>query len=561
MTKDLPHKVRGDPVRLRQIITNLINNAIKFTERGEIVVDVCCDEQDRVCLSVSDTGIGIAPEIAENLFQPFRQADSSTSRKYGGTGLGLAISKQLVELMGGTIALKTTPGKGSTFSVALPLERLADEAPSIVPAVRGSLAGMSVLIVDDNATDRSILLEHAREWKMNATSASNGTEALDQLHAAISDGRTFDVAIIDVSMPVMDGVALVHAIKADASLAQLKIIMVTSFDTADDISLARKLGVGHCLNKPVRGTDLHACVVAAIGITTPNTTPYADPADTPTSVPAFVSPAASFTNATVRVLLAEDNIVNQEIAVAMLEDTGYSVTVVENGLEALSTLANGEFDVVLMDCQMPEMDGFEATRVLRRQEIETGRHRMPVIALTANAISGDRERCLEAGMDDYVSKPVRRDVLLAALANWTQPSTVVRISPLITDDAPLAAPSAAEAVTIDPKALQTLRELQRPGRPDVLTRVIDLFALDAPRLLAAMRDAVAASDAEALRHAAHTLKSTSANVGATMLTANCREIEQLARAAEVAAARGPIGDAVGELDRVLAALALERVTA
>ena len=557
MANDLPQQVRGDPVRLRQIITNLINNAIKFTEHGEIVVDACCDEQGRVCLSVSDTGIGIAPEIAENLFQPFRQADSSTSRKYGGTGLGLAISKQLAELMGGTIALKTAPGKGSTFSVVLRLERLAEEAPSLVPAVRGSLAGMSVLIVDDNPTDRSILLEHARGWKMNATSASNGTEALDQLHAAVADGRTFDVAIIDVSMPVMGGVALVHAIKADASLAQLKIIMVTSFDTVDDIRLARELGVGRCLNKPIRGTDLHVCVAAAIGVATANATQYTDTS----IIPTVVCPTTSLANATARVLLAEDNLINQEIALAMLEDTGYRVTVVENGLQALSALANGAFDVVLMDCQMPEMDGFEATRVLRRQEIETGRTRMPVIALTANAISGDKKRCLEAGMDDYVSKPVRRDVLLATIAHWAHPSTIVGNSPRITDDAPLAAPSATGTATIDPKALQTLRELQRPGRPDLLTRVIDLFALDAPRLLAAMRDAVAASDAEALRHAAHTLKSTSANVGATMLAVNCREIEQLARAAEVTAAGVPLGDALEELDRVLAALALERVAA
>jgi CheY-like chemotaxis protein/HPt (histidine-containing phosphotransfer) domain-containing protein len=423
--------------------------------------------------------------------------------------------------------------------------------------VRGSLAGMGVLIVDDNATDRSILLEHARGWMMDATSASSGAEALDQLHAAVADGRTFDVAIIDVSMPVMDGVALVHAIKADASLAQLKIIMVTSFDTADDIRLARELGVGHCLNKPVRGTDLHACVAAAIGVSMPNATRYPDTS----IIPTFVSSTTSLANATARVLLAEDNIINQEIAVAMLEDTGYRVTVVENGLQVLSTLANGAFDVVLMDCQMPEMDGFEATRMLRRQEIETGRPRMPVIALTANAVSGDKERCLEAGMDDYVSKPVRRDVLLAAIAHWTHPSTIVVTSPPITVDAPLAAPAATGTPVIDPKALQTLRELQRPGRPDLLTRVIDLFALDAPRLLSAMRNAVAQSDAEALRHAAHTLKSTSANVGATMLAVNCREIEQLACAADVAAAGVPLGDALEQLDRVLAALALERVAA
>ncbi|CAB3779645.1 response regulator [Pararobbsia alpina] len=557
---DLPERVRGDPVRLRQILTNLINNAIKFTERGGIVVDAYCDEQDRICLSVSDTGIGIAPEIAANLFQPFRQADSSTSRKYGGTGLGLSISRQLAELMGGTIALETTPGKGSTFSVALRLERLTGKGSFVAPAVRGSLAGRSVLIVDDGATDRSILLEHAREWSMNATSASNGVEALNHLRDATANGRLFDVAIIDVRMPVMDGIELVRAIRADAALAPLSIVLLTSFDASDNFGLARQLGVSHCLSRPVRGSDLYASIAAAIGFATPDTAPYAGTGVTPTSIPAPASTAPCCAKATTRVLLAEDNAVNQEIAVAMLEGAGYSVTVAGNGLEVLSTLANNEFDIVLMDCQMPEMDGFVATRTLRRQELETGRRRIPIIAMTANVVSGDKERCLEAGMDDYVSKPVRRDVLLATLVHWIKPTEIAR------DGFGINAPDAAashesDPVTIDPKALQALRDLQKPGRPDVLTRVIDLFVLDAPRLLAAMHDAFVAGDAEALRYAAHTLKSTSANVGAVVLQAKCREIEQLARTSGVAAASTPLGSVPAELERVLAALALEKVAA
>jgi CheY-like chemotaxis protein/HPt (histidine-containing phosphotransfer) domain-containing protein len=263
---------------------------------------------------------------------------------------------------------------------------------------------------------------------------------------------------------------------------------------------------------------------------------------------------------TVRVLLAEDNAINQEIATAMLEDTGYHVTAAENGRVVLSMLASSDFDVILMDCQMPEMDGFEATRELRRRENETGGHRTPVIALTANAIGGDRERCLEAGMDDYISKPFRRDILLKTLAHWTRDERKAPSSTPIADEIP-GISATPEAVTIDPKALQVLRALQKPGRPDVLTRVVDMFNLDAPRLLSAMRNAIAANDADALQRAAHTLKSTSANVGAMLLAAYCREIEQLARSADVAATAAPFDGAMEELDRVLVALALERVAA
>jgi signal transduction histidine kinase/DNA-binding response OmpR family regulator len=555
MATDLPQYVRSDPARLRQILMNLISNAIKFTEHGEIVVEASMGAGNQVRLSVSDSGIGIAPEHAADLFRPFRQADSSTSRKYGGTGLGLAISKQLAEMMGGTITLKTEPGKGSTFMVALPLEQPTMEAQPIVAATRGSLAGLSVLIVDDAATDRNVLLGYAHEWGMNATSMSNGMEALVDLRTALANGRFYDVALIDVRMPIMSGIDLVREIRADAAIAQLKIIMLTSYDAADSFSLIRDLGVGHCLSRPLRGSDLYTCIAAEVGASRGDVAPNAGvDANSPQ---ARTSMAASQGTVPVRVLLAEDNAVNQEIALAMLEGTDHDVTVAENGLEALSAIEKGEFDVVLMDCQMPKMDGFEATRMLRLHELEMGRSRMPVIAMTANALSGDRERCIKVGMDDYVSKPVRREVLLATLARWTQRSAPARSQPQIAETSQMAA-AATETVVIDPGALQALRNLQRPGRPDVLTRVIDLFAVDAPRLLVAMRAAIGASDAEALRLASHTLKSTSANVGAGVLAEKCREIERLARVAETAAAMVPLEDATKELDRALAMLAMER---
>jgi len=455
--------------------------------------------------------------------------------------------------MGGTLTLRTAPGEGSTFSASFHLEQPTDEVESHLSAVRSSLAGTSMLVVDDDETDRSILVEYGAEWNMLVTSACNGVEALEKLHAAATEGKYFDVALVDMRMPVMDGISLVAAIRADPVLSPLKIVMLSSFDTADSSSLASELGVEQCLSRPLRGVDLYASLAAAIGFGTPSAT--ASALTTPTASTAEARPLQS-----VRVLLAEDNIVNQEIAMAMLDNTEYGVTVAENGLEALKSIETVDFDVVLMDCQMPEMDGFEASTELRRREAETASRRLPIIGLTANAGAGSRENCLNAGMDDYVSKPFRRDVLLAALAKWTQSVPADRASPQKAE-VPTPAQDAPEAAPLDAEALQALRDLQRPGRPNVLTRVIDLFSLDAPRLVAAMLEAVASNDADALRHAAHTLKSTSANVGAVSLSTNCREIEQLARATEVVAARSRVDDAAKELDRVLAMLVLERTAA
>jgi CheY-like chemotaxis protein/HPt (histidine-containing phosphotransfer) domain-containing protein len=593
MGKDVPDQYCGDPGRVRQVIINLVNNAIKFTQRGGIVIEVCHDGKNTVSVSISDTGIGIAPEVAARLFEPFKQADSSTSRKYGGTGLGLAISRQLTEMMGGALTLKTAPGQGSTFTASFCLDRPSEDVASPIAEVRESLAGMRLLVVDDSETDRSILAEYGGKWNMLVTSACNGVDALEKLHAAAAKDSYFDVALIDMRMPAMDGIALVEAIRADPVLSPLKIIMISSFDTTNNRGLAAELGVEQCLSRPVRGADLYACIAAAIGI---EATELA--AVVATAEPAVGSrPVHS-----VRLLLVEDNVVNQEIAIAMLDDTEYLVTAAENGLEALKAMeaVDFDFDVVLMDCQMPEMNGFEATIELRRREAEAGRRRLPVIGLTAEAIAGSRERCMEAGMDDYISKPFRRAVVLSALAHWTRSLPVDRASPQAVEvpavkpssspvdraspqavevpavkpsslpvdraspqavEVPAVKPSSSETSPLDDKALQALRDLRRPGRPDVLTRVIDLFALDAPRLVTAMLEAVASNDADALRQAAHTLKSTSANVGAISLSTNCREIEQLARAAEVVVARPRVDEAMKELDRVLAMLALERTEA
>ena len=551
---DVPQHVRGDPVRLRQILTNLLNNATKFTERGEISVDVSCPAAGQLRLEVRDTGIGMAPEAAAAVFQPFRQADSTTSRKYGGTGLGLAIIKQLVEMMGGNIVLHSVAGQGSSFAVTVVVDTVAPEDAPPVPAPRVALDALHVLIVDDNATNRHILLQHAIEWQMAAASAADGAEALGLLQGALRGGHPFDLAIVDMRMPVMDGAELVRAIKADAGLAALKIIMLSSLDASAQLHQVTALGVEYCLTKPVRALELRHCIEAVGGCG-------------PSLAPALpVSPArpampdtAAAGQAPLRMLLVEDNAINQEIALAMLEDSGYDATPADNGRRALALWERYPFDVILMDCQMPEMDGFEATRRVRRMEAQQGRDRTPIIALTANAILGDRELCLDAGMDDYLAKPYTRAALLAVLARWRPASAAPKAAqaPAVTVPAVQQAP-AEPAALLDAAALQNLRAMRRPGRPDVLGRIIDLFYSDAPRLLGQLEVAARASDATALLLAAHTLKSSCANVGALGLSATCREIEQYARGNDVASALQHIRGIQQELDRVLAALAIEK---
>jgi signal transduction histidine kinase/CheY-like chemotaxis protein/HPt (histidine-containing phosphotransfer) domain-containing protein len=555
IASDVPQHVRGDPVRLRQILTNLLNNATKFTERGEISVDVSCPAAGRIRLEVRDTGIGMAPEAAAAVFQPFRQADSTTSRKYGGTGLGLAIIKQLAEMMGGNIVLQSVAGQGSSFAVTVVVGEVAPEDAPAAPPPRVSLDALNVLIVDDNTTNRSILLQHAIEWQMAAASAADGAEALALLQGALSGGRPFDLAIIDMRMPVMDGAELVRAIKADARMAALKIIMLSSLDASADLRQVTALGVEYCLTKPVRALELRHCIEAVGGFGTLAPATAAPPAVPDTA-------GASPGQAPLRMLLVEDNAINQEIALAMLEDTDYAATPADNGRRALALWERYPFDVILMDCQMPEMDGFEATRRLRRMEAEQGRSRTPIIALTANAILGDRELCLDAGMDDYLAKPYTRAALLAMLARWRPPAAAetaaeaVPAQPAPAQPAP-AAPAETSSI-LDAAALQNLRAMRRPGRPDVLGRIIDLFYSDAPRLLGQLEVAAEASDAAALQLAAHTLKSSCANVGALGLSATCREIEQYARGNDVGSALHHIRGIQQELDRVLAALAIEK---
>jgi signal transduction histidine kinase/CheY-like chemotaxis protein len=422
---DVPPLLRADPGRLRQVLTNLIGNAIKFTERGEVLLHVRSDappaastgrdgphidDCSYVRFEVRDTGIGIAPEARARLFQAFSQADGSTTRRYGGTGLGLTISRQLVELMGGQIGLESTPGSGSTFWFSLPLER-SEERPGPLPTPRGELSGRSVLIVDDNATNRTILERQLTGWGMHTAAAADGPAGLRMLRAAILTGRPFDLAVLDLQMPDVDGLDLALQIRAEPALARLPMVMLTSVGLHGREAALRQTGITAALTKPVRQPQLLEALLAALSGR------IGDPMPARRAATHVEQPVERpWPGARLRALVAEDNPVNQRVAVRMLERLGIGADVASNGYEAVQSFSRQPYAVVLMDCQMPELDGFEATARIRARE-GSGR-RTPIIAMTASAMRGDRERCLAAGMDDYLAKPVTIDNLRTALKRW-----------------------------------------------------------------------------------------------------------------------------------------------
>ena len=408
---DVPHRIVGDPGRLRQVLTNLVSNAIKFTKDGEVVIEVRrvpgteAETTASLRFSVTDTGIGLEPGKTATLFRAFSQADTSTTRKYGGTGLGLVISKELVEMMGGRIEVRSEPGVGSCFHFEL-TAGLAEDAGTEANLPPEELNGLRVLIVEDNPTNRTILQNQVASWGAFQGSAEDGFQALEILRATAARGEAYDLALIDMKMPGMNGIELALAIKADPAISAMRLIMLSSMMSSGEVAAAKKAGILNYLTKPVRQADLCRAVLDALGA----------PRSAPPRAP--VSEIAQPAHGT-RVLLAEDNTVNQMVAVAMLNKLGCIVEVVRNGREALAAMTPGRFDIVLMDCQMPEMDGFEATRTLRTLEAEGGRARIPVIALTANALEGDRERCLNAGMDDYLAKPYKPEHLKNMLNTWS----------------------------------------------------------------------------------------------------------------------------------------------
>jgi len=406
---DAPERVRSDPARVRQVLLNLVNNAIKFTEQGEVVVDVRCipagERSLRLRFEVRDTGIGIPPERMDRLFQLFSQVDASTTRKYGGTGLGLAISKQLVELMGGTIGVASRPGEGSTFWFELPVESVAAEP---APALPRRLPKLHALVIDDNATNCRVVQEYLRAWGCSSEVAHSSAEALALMEAAHARGERHDVALVDYHMPEMDGEDFALALRERPALAGVSLVMLTSVSGLGERARMEAAGFAAHLVKPVRHSQLHDCLATLFGTGKPRELLSQTGMLTATKLRQL------WPQRGIRVLLVEDNAVNQRVAVGLLRKLGYEHTVAGDGEAALEAVRAGTVDLVLMDCLMPRLDGFEATRALRAEGFK-----LPIIAMTANAMSGDRERCIESGMDDYISKPISLPLLESLLERWS----------------------------------------------------------------------------------------------------------------------------------------------
>ncbi len=507
---DVPSALRGDPGRLRQVLTNLVGNAVKFTEKGEVVLRVTLEESAGdaavVRFEVRDTGIGIDEDLKPRLFQSFVQADGSASRRYGGTGLGLAISKRLVSLMGGEIDVESRPGRGSTFWFTLRLERQAPDAAPAAP--RGTrLAGRRVLVVDDNATNRLILRQQLGYWGLRTIAVDSGAAALAALHDAAASGSPFDLAILDMKMPGMDGLALAREVKADPALAPVRLVLLTSFGQRGQGAEASRIGISAYLTKPVDEADLYDSLVEVLG---EGTTARPSQLVTRHSLRELRPAVAA------RVLVAEDNEVNQKVAVRILEKLGYRVEVAENGKEALEACARTRYDAVLMDGQMPGMDGWEATRRIR--ERERGGPRLPIIAMTASAMKGDRERFLEAGMDDYVSKPVTPEELERVLRRW------VGAAAAPAERAALAPAPAQEL--LDEAIVGSLMAVDDDGT--LMDEVVATFLKIAPIRLAAIRKA-AKGNAAQLERAAHSFLGSCGNLGCRRMADLCARLEVLGR--------------------------------
>jgi len=481
--------------------------------------------------TVQDTGIGITPETRERLFTSFTQADASTTRKYGGTGLGLAISKQLAELMGGQIGVESTPGQGSTFWFTVRLEMVAAAARRAAPAL-ADLRGRRVLIVDDNATNLTILCHQVGAWGLTTGSAADGPTALAQLREAVARGASYDLAILDLQMPDMDGLELAGAIRADTALPATKVVLLSS-GNAQDLRGPKESGmINAALSKPVRQSQLYNTLLMVLeGKVAEGPAPRPAPVD---GRP--MEQRAASGSARGRVLVAEDNAINQRVAVRILEKLGYYADAVANGQEAVEALAHLPYDLVLMDCHMPEMDGYAATREIRQQEAGEGRH-VPIIALTANALPGEEEICRAAGMDGYLAKPIRPQQLSAALEHW-----IARSSPSSPRGAGAAGPepgastATASPGAVDPAALEALRALVGGDEPELLAELIGLFLRDAPARLTALSAAVEGGDARTVEEVAHSLKGSCCQIGAGEMARLCAALEAAGAATDLSAA-------------------------
>src|SRR5579875_81356 len=513
----VPHTLRGDPSRLRQVLLNLIGNAIKFTERGEVVLKVSLESrtsrQAFVRFSVSDTGIGIAEQARTRLFQPFVQADSTVGRRYGGTGLGLAISRHLVQLMGGQIGVESRENEGATFWFSVPLELSNQETdrPSGAPL---DVTDASVLIVDGPPRAREIIHDYCQAWGLRCDRVPDVRQAAEALGERAKGGRPYQLAIVDAELPEPGVLALPQAAAGDGGNRPTRFILVSSREEQSLSQEAVRCGYAACLKKPIRQSRLYDCiasVLAAAGAPSrqaPAGRAAAEPAAGPGEQPAEHG----------LILVAEDNPVNQKVAIFQLRELGFATHVVGSGREAVEAVGRGSYSAVLMDCQMPEMDGFAATREIRMREALTGGHCL-IIALTAHAIEGDRERCVAAGMDDYISKPVTQKKLKEVLGRWLADAGAAPANPP-------ASPARQEAPgTGDPIDVAALT---RACGADAVGEILQMFSKSIGALLTRIGNAVDARDGEALRDIAHELKGLCGAVSARELAELSRELEQAA---------------------------------
>ena len=516
LSPEMPTLLRGDSGRIRQILTNLISNAIKFTEKGEVGISVFKQSETAeyavLRFEIKDTGIGIPPEVQTRLFQPFSQADTSTTRKYGGTGLGLAISRQLVGLMGGEIGVTSNPGAGSTFWFTIRCEKQL--APTNTPIkISPDLLNLRVLVVDDNATNRQILRHQIFAWKMEKGSAASGREALDILTKAAAAGTPYAVALLDMQMPEMDGMTLARAIKADPAIANTRLIILTSLGQQPGVEELQTAGIDAYLVKPVKQSRLFTCLLDVMGKNFQRA-PRLTNANLKLNVPS--------TMPTTRILLAEDNRVNRTVALAQLAKLGYKADAVTNGLEAVESVRQIPYDIILMDCQMPVMDGYEATRRIRENErTKAGQphRRVHIIATTANALQGDREKCLAADMDDYLSKPIRAHDLCAVLERFQASRS---------DTLPPTAPAAEETLAPEPVIdFEQLKDVS-DNNAQLLDELLDLYLAEAEIAFTSLSRAVETNSLKQIAALAHKLCGSSSTCGMKRLSTALRKLEHLA---------------------------------
>ena len=556
--KEVPTSLKGDPGRIKQVLVNLLSNAVKFTEEGEVALLVALvketEEKVVVRFEVRDTGIGLTGEQRSRLFRSFSQADASTTRRFGGTGLGLAISKRLVELMGGEIGVESEPEKGSTFWFALPLEkRPAGVLRAEVPRT-ADLRDVRVLVVDDNATNRKLLQEQLTTWGTKNESAADGPSALRLLRSAADAGDPYDLSILDMMMPGMDGMELAQLIKSDPSISSTRLMMLSSIGgRAHSQEETENANIEMHLTKPVRQSRLYEAMKTIAAPTEPKAEVVA-PEPRRSLAKAQADPRGRPDRG--RVLVAEDNQVNQKVAVKMLVKLGYRADVVADGVEAVEAVSRIPYAAIFMDVQMPRMDGHEATAEIRRKEaVEPTGRRTPIIAMTANAMQGDRGKALQAGMDDYVPKPVKPEELQAALERWvsSQASSQPGTGAPVTDAEPTIS-DGEEVASLDENVLAALGQLQRAGGSDILDELIGLYLRDTPAQLVALREAVEAGEAGTVKTIAHTLKGSSASMGVPRMTAGCSELQDVSASGDLYGAPELLYRLEQEFGRVRAAL-------